>query len=128
MQTVEKKDWSLSEWITNFIKDDHPYYHDADYEEVLASHGDPMPGGDADGFYDDDDGIIESFIIIGLAATLVFLVYYRQQRQLQHRQGQAARAQQAGQPVPQGAGEDRGVFPDPNDPAFAQWAAGGVGH
>jgi SEL1 protein len=96
-----------------------------------------MPGGDADadGLYDDplDDGILESLIIIGLAAALVFLIYYRQQHQLAHRRGEeAARARQQGeqaapeaqQPQP----EDRGLFPQPGDPEFQQWVAGGIGH
>lgn len=88
-----------------------------------------MPGGQADGMYDDiiDDGILESLIIITLAGALVFLIYYRQQRQL------AAHAanQQAGgnQQVPQGQQpQDRGFFPQPGDPEFGQWVAGGVGH
>lgn len=90
-----------------------------------------MPGGDADGLYDDiiDDGIVESFIIIGLAALLVFLVYYRQQRQAMHRR-EEARAQGAQevdgqQPLDQG---DRGFFPPPGAPEFNQWIVGGVGH
>lgn len=90
-----------------------------------------MPGGDADGMYDDilDDGILESLVIIGLAAALVFLIYYRQQHQLAHRQNVAAgEGQQAVQgEQPQAPGE-RGLFPQPGDPAFGQWVAGGVGH
>lgn len=92
-----------------------------------------MPGGDADGLYDDiiEDGIVESLIIIGLAATLVFLIYYRQQQQLAHRR--AAGAQPGDQHGAQGQEhppqqEDRGLFPQPGDPAFGQWVAGGVGH
>jgi SEL1 protein len=125
----------LAEWISNFLQDDHPYYADADYEDNYLPANDPMPGGDADGMYDDiiDDGILESFIIIGLAAALVFLIYYRQQHQLAHRQNEeAARAQQGGQPAPEGqqeqAQEGRGLFPQPGDPEFGQWVAGGVGH
>ena len=97
-----------------------------------------MPGGDADGMYDDiiDDGLVESFIIMGLAAALIFLVYYRQQHQLAHRQNEeAARGQQGGQAAQQGQQaqpaqpqEDRGLFPQPGDPEFGQWIAGGIGH
>ena len=91
-----------------------------------------MPGGD-DEIYDDlvDDGILESFIIITLAAALVWLIYYRQQRQLAHRrQEEVARAQQAGQPepVPQEQQPDGGFFPQPGDPGFPGWVAGGIGH
>jgi SEL1 protein len=93
-----------------------------------------MPGGDSDGFYDDiiDDGIIESLVIIGLAAALVFLIYYRQQHQLAHRRGEvAARVPAGDQPAdgqhPQPL-NDRGVFPQPGDPELNDWVAGGVGH
>lgn len=91
-----------------------------------------MPGGDADGLYEDfiDDGLLESFIIIGLAAALVFLIYYRQQHQLAHRNNDnAARNQdeQAQAPLP-GQQADGGFFPQPGDADFANWAAGGIGH
>jgi SEL1 protein len=94
-----------------------------------------MPGGDDDSLYDEliDDGILESLIILTLAGALVFLIYYRQQRQLggrgrngangggqEQNDGQAAQGQQ--QP------QDRGLFPQPGDPEFGQWIAGGVGH
>ena len=134
MVPVPKKQWSLSEWISNFLMDEHPYYGDNDYDENYLADNDPMPGGDADALYDDiiDDGILESFIIIGLAAALVFLIYYRQQRQLAHRRGEdAARAQQDGQPAGDGQQphqQDRGMFPQPGDPEFGQWVAGGIGH
>lgn len=130
-----KKDWSLSEWLNNFLQDDTQYYDDV-YDDT---YGDSMPGGDP---LDFDDGIAESFVILGLAAALVFLVMYRQQRQQaarrreeetrrqQQQQGGAhpganARNQQPQQPQQQ---QDRGLFPQPGDPEFAQWAAGGVGH
>jgi SEL1 protein len=125
-----KKQWSLSEWIHNFLQDDHPYYADVDYDENYLPENDPMPGGDVDGLYDDpaDDGILESLIIVGLAAALVFLIYYRQQRQLAHRrEDDNARAQQ-GEQNQQPQHEDRGLFPQPGEPDFAQWVAGGVGH
>lgn len=116
------------------MQDDHPYYGDSDYDDTnYLSDADPMPGGDSDGFYDEaiDDGIIESLVIIALAAALVFLIYYRQQHQLAHRRGEAAR-------VPGGADDpaqpphlpvnERGVFPAPGDPELNDWVAGGVGH
>lgn len=91
-----------------------------------------MPGGDGNGVYDDliDDGIVESLLILGLAAVLVVLIVYRQHRQLAHRRVEdAARAQQGA--VPNGAVPaegDRGLFPPFGDPEFRDWAAGGVGH
>jgi SEL1 protein len=117
---------------------------------------DAMPGGD-ESYYDDvDDALLETLIIVGIAATLAFLVYYRQQRQLQQRRAAeggvgieananaaavaAAPGQVAG-PQPTGAPQrnqqqregrpqanERGFFPQPGDPDFAAWAAGGVGH
>ncbi|KAH8649419.1 hypothetical protein BGZ60DRAFT_389799 [Tricladium varicosporioides] len=130
-----KKQWSLSEWISNFLQDDHPYYGDTYDDDNFLPENDHMPGGDSDGFYDDiiDDGILESLIIIGLAAALVFLIYYRQQHQLAHRRDQAVAPAQGAQPAAQGQEqqnrqEDRGLFPQPGDPEFVQWAAGGVGH
>lgn len=93
-----------------------------------------MPGGDADGMYDDilDDGLLETLIVLGLAGALVFLIYYRNQRQVAHRRneglGEAAQ-HQPGQAVAQPrAQEDRGFFPQPGDPDFNNWVAGGIGH
>ena len=88
-----------------------------------------MPGGDD--FYDIiDDGIIDSLIIIGLAATLAFLVYYRQQRQTNHQRETQRQQGQAGAGVPPLPGQqpDGGFFPPAGDPNFGQWVAGGVGH
>lgn len=87
-----------------------------------------MPGGDE--LYDDliDDGILETLIILGLAGALIFLVYYRQQRQLQHRRDAEARVRPDGQPLPEGQGVNGGFFPPPGDPALGPWLAGGVGH
>ena len=110
------------------MQDDHPYYGDADYDDNYLPENDPMPGGDADGMYDDiiDDGILESLIIIGLAGALVFLIYYRQQRQLAHRRNEEAEAAARREHAP--PQEDRGLFPQPGDPEFNQWVAGGIGH
>ena len=94
-----------------------------------------MPGGDE--FYNIiDDGILDSLIIVGLAATLAFLVYYRQQRQTNHQreaQRQQGQAGVAAQPLPAqqhqpGEQPDGGFFPPPGDPNYGQWVAGGVGH
>lgn len=108
------------------------YYGDEDYDENYIPENDPMPGGDADPLYDDliDDGLLESIAIIVLAGALVWLIYYRQRRQLAHQRGQEAAggqdgAAQAGQQQQQ---DNQGLFPQPGDPAFGQWAAGGVGH
>ncbi|TPX09304.1 uncharacterized protein E0L32_009496 [Thyridium curvatum] len=129
-----KKDWSFSEWIANFLSDENLYWDD-DFDDYDSS----MPGGDGGAMPEDiDDGVMESLVIVGLAAALAFLVYYRQQRQQAHqRQEEEARRRQQGDqggqvvggggaPAPQQP--DRGMFPRPGDPEFANWVAGGIGH
>jgi SEL1 protein len=161
-----KKSRTFSEWIAQFLE-----YADEDLEESegtglddlelesAAFGNDAMPGGDESYYEEVDDGMLETLIIIGLAATLAFLVYYRQQRQLQQRRvaeggriaqnapgaaaapGQAAMPQPTGAVAPQqqqqqveqqqeqgGLEADGGFFPNPGDPDYAAWAAGGVGH
>ncbi|KAK3300515.1 uncharacterized protein B0H64DRAFT_381075 [Chaetomium fimeti] len=127
-----KKQWSLTDWVNNFLQDDDTQYYDELYEE----YGDGMT--DEDGLDLDDDGLVESVMILGLAAALVFLLMYRQQRQQAARREEARRQQQqphqggvqggaaaGNQQQPQ---QERGFFPQPGDPNFGQWAAGGVGH
>ena len=154
---------SFKEWITAFITydDDEAYAQhyrnlhpgdDGDPDDA-GTHGTaPGPGGS---YYDDldldvDDGMLESFVIIGLAVTLLVLVQLRQ-RALRRARGEGppvannnnnnsnnngARNNQQGAPQGQnGQGpeaqhqdEDRGLFPRPDDPDFAAWVAGGVGH
>ena len=110
-----------------------------------------MPGGDDDYYAELDDSILDSLIIVGLAAALAFLVYYRQQRQTNHRREMETQQQgdpnpdqdqpplQPGQPqaengiVPPeerlpGQQADGGFFPAPEDPNYPAWVAGGVGH
>ncbi|KAI4216695.1 MAG: hypothetical protein LQ351_001184 [Letrouitia transgressa] len=135
-----QKSWSFSEWIANFLEDPHPYYHSAEGDD--ADFMDPQYTDNplTDEYYagDDipDDSILESLIIIALAGTLAFLVYYRQQRQNQHRrnEGQQVQPQQQqpqaaqGQPQVPEQQADGGFFPPPGDPNYANWVAGGVGH
>lgn len=69
--------------------------------------------------------MLEGLLIVGLAATLLVLVYFRQQQQQRNRQNENVNANaQNGN----GNANDRGVFPQPGDPEFGQWMAGGVGH
>lgn len=171
--TETKKSRTLSEWIAQFLE-----YADEELEEGAEGTGlddlelesaafgnDAMPGGDESYYEEVDDGLLETLIIIGIAATLAFLVYYRQQRQLQQRRaveggriaqnvpgavaaaaaapGQAAVPLPTGAPQPQQQGQqqgqeqqqqgvieadDGGFFPNPGDPDYPAWAAGGVGH
>lgn len=118
-----------------------------------VAYGEPgMPGGDneywynsgnkngeggGDDLYDDfDDGLLESLIIIALAGALAMLVYVRQQRardarDRERRAGvavQQQQAQNAQNPPVQGQGQNGGFFPNPGDPEYQNWVAGGVGH
>ncbi|KAF2707259.1 HCP-like protein [Pleomassaria siparia CBS 279.74] len=132
-EPVVKKDWSLTQWISAFLDAEL-----ANLEEPeLDDYDDPMPGGDSDYSYDDiDSEILESLVILSLAAALAFLLYYRNQRQ--RRQEEARRTEQQRQMANQAAAqpppppllqqEDRGVFPGPDDPEYLNWAAGAVGH
>lgn len=96
-----------------------------------------MPGGDD--YYEDDidSDVLESLLIVGLTAALGFLLYYRNQRQRAQEEERRRQEQQQGQgqvQIPAGLQqaappqEDRGLFPQPGDPDFLNWAVGGVGH
>ncbi|THC92914.1 hypothetical protein EYZ11_007610 [Aspergillus tanneri] len=115
-----------------FIENDEQMYKGAEEdEEGILSHGTDSRHLDdrhEDGYYDDleldiDESILEGLIIVALAATLLVLVYLRQQRNRQ-RQNENAGAN----PAAPANGNDRGFFPRPGEPGFAQWVAGGVGH
>ena len=136
--TEPRKDWTFSEWLATFLEDQHPYYHGADddgyYDDPIPEHG--LPGGDDDYYDQIDEGLLEFFIIAGLAAALAVLVYYRQNRQANHNrdqqqqnQGQPAEGQgHDGQPLLPGQPPEGGFFPPRDDPGFGGWVAGGVGH
>lgn len=90
-----------------------------------------------DGYYDDldldiDDSVLEGLLIVGLAATLLVLVYFRQQQQRNRQNANAANqggdANGNANANANANNNDRGFFPQPGDPEFAQWVAGGVGH
>ncbi|KAG8624473.1 hypothetical protein KVT40_007540 [Elsinoe batatas] len=86
-----------------------------------------------------DEQVFEGVGILVLAALLAGLIWWRQRR-VQRGQGQEGvvgpdgqnlqGGQQQGQGAGQGEdGEERRVFPAPDDPDFAPWnAPGGVGH
>lgn len=159
--TVPKKRYTPTEWIANFLAADLEAYEadqlarGANDEPLDEWDSSGMPGGDdfyADGDLWIDDELLEALVILGLAATLAFLVYWRQQRVMRTRRERAealARAQEQGgvwgvgggvleQPqvphfnavaAPAAAdGGDRGLFPVPGDPEFMNWAVGGIGH
>lgn len=135
----------MKEWIAAFIENDEEL--EAEYYASLyrQEEAHDLLGGDdetrhQDGYYDDldldiDESVLEGLIIVTLAATLLVLVYLRQQRNRQHNENQdnaaapaaaAAGGNPAGAQAP--ANGDRGFFPRPGEPEFAQWVAGGIGH
>ncbi|SPO02187.1 related to HRD3 - involved in degradation of Hmg2p [Cephalotrichum gorgonifer] len=120
-----KKDWSLAEWITNFIQDDGLYYEEGLYDDIFDD-----TIGDHEHELDDEAGV-ELLFILGISMLLAGLLYYRQFRQQQARRNEVAQAQaqDQGQGAQREQGQqDRGVFPAPGDPEVVNWAAGGVGH
>lgn len=106
------------------------YKHaNGDDEDLLSGNRLEGEDGRDDGYYDEldldlDEGLLEGLVIITLAATLMVLVYMRQQRNRQRQNDNAG----AGGANGAADGGDRGLFPRPGDPEFAQWVAGGVGH
>ncbi|CAH0056666.1 unnamed protein product [Clonostachys solani] len=116
-----KKDWSLGEWIANFIKDDRYFDEEIRIEDIVD---DPIGTGEGDF---QDDGVIESLLIIGVMAALVFLLWWRQRMQQAHAQAEeAARRRAQGLPPqpPQAGGPGNNLNPDDG---FAAWAGGGLG-
>jgi len=126
-----KKQWSLSEWISNFLQEDQGFLGEYDDDNYLPED-DPMPGGDSDGMYDDvlseGFGILDYLLAMSFVGALIALIYHRQ-RVAAEVQRQREEGQQQGQQQPQDAQQgDRGLFPGPGDPDFNQWVAGGIGH
>ncbi|KAI6919563.1 hypothetical protein KC341_g17203, partial [Hortaea werneckii] len=142
---------SLAEWIHAFLEADAQMYAQEFEQEEWAAAAEAeqegMPGGDVDygwdsGEGDFEDGVLETLLIGGLIAALGWLIYYRQQQQQraaaeqrrlqQEGQGQGQQQQQQQQqaqpPPPAGQQPDGGFFPQPGDPNWNAWVAGGVGH
>ena len=114
-----RKDWSLSEWIANFIQEDAYYaYEDEAYVDEL--YDDTIDGGEGDF---EEGGVLESVLIIGVMTALVFLLWWRQRIQQAHAQREEERRREQGQPPrpPQ----HQGNGPNPEN-GFAQWVAGGM--
>ncbi|KAL3468199.1 hypothetical protein BJX64DRAFT_247039 [Aspergillus heterothallicus] len=137
--TEPKPRRTFSEWIAAFIENDEEdeanyraqlYQRGEEDDDDLLSSSDPHRLDDhEDGYYDDleldiDESVLEGLIILSLAATLMVLVYLRQQRNNRQRPNNNQNANAAGQ----ANANDRGFFPRPGEPEFGQWVAGGVGH
>ncbi|KAM4058431.1 hypothetical protein HRG_006600 [Hirsutella rhossiliensis] len=110
------KDWSLSEWIANFLQDDKLYD-----DELYGDEGlDGTIGAGEEGL--EDGGLLESVVIIGVTSGLVLLLWWRQRVQQANAQADEERRRNRGQPAHQAQGdhgEGNGVF--------REWAAGGIG-
>ncbi|KAH7273688.1 hypothetical protein B0J15DRAFT_107511 [Fusarium solani] len=112
-----KKVRSLSEWINHFLQDDGQY--DEEYYAGEDLYDGALGSGEGAG---DDDGIMESLLIVGITFSLVFLLWWRQRLQQAHQEGEDARRRNL-----------EGLPPNPrpengrDGPDFAGWAAGGVG-
>lgn len=131
---------SFAEWLQDFLEADAAYYEQYYEADDWDAQHDPMPGGDEYWTDDDiDDGVLETLLIGGLLAALGWLIYYRQQQQRaaeqRRRQGGEEQPGQAGvqdqqqqQPPVPGQQPDGGFFPQPGDPNWNAWVAGGVGH
>lgn len=97
------------------------------YDDI---YDDTMPGGDAPHYPGaEDDGFVDTLIIMGLAMALAFIVYYRQHRERaeqarRQREQQQAQGQQQGGNA--GAAPNNGGFQPPPNPAFEDWIAGGA--
>ncbi|KAJ5682693.1 hypothetical protein N7462_005858 [Penicillium macrosclerotiorum] len=148
------REW-ITAFIEN---DEADYYNELyesreDDDEFMGSRS--LDSDHDDGYYDDldldiDGDMLEGLLIVGLAATLLVLVYIRQQQQ-RNRQNQNAANQGGNANMNANANanananvnananangngngnanaNDRGFFPQPGDPEFGQWVAGGVGH
>ena len=128
--TALKRKRTLSQWLNDFVEADYAYNAEQYEADDWDHRTDPMPGA-ADDFFDEeiDDGLIEMLVIIGLVGALALLIYYRQQRQLAERRRLEQQQQQQADGQPQQPPQpQRGFFPPPNDPDFANWVAGGIGH
>lgn len=140
---AKKKPRSFAEWLQDFLEADAAMYAqeyggEADDWDV-TQRDPPMPG--EEGPWEDeflDDTLLDFLLIGGLVAALAALVYYRQQQQQRAAEerrraegggdAQAGQQQQpAAQPLP-GLQQDGGFFPQPGDPNWNAWVAGGVGH
>ncbi|KAG9242603.1 hypothetical protein BJ878DRAFT_464063 [Calycina marina] len=128
-EPTPQKQWSLSEWINNFLQEDPSYL--GEYDDEYLPEGDPMPGGDADGMYDDvifeGLGILDYLLAMSFIFALIALIFHRR-RVAGEVERQRQEGQQGGQQQPPLQQDDRGVFPGVGDPEFNQWVAGGVGH
>ncbi|GKU05004.1 hrd3-protein [Fusarium langsethiae] len=108
-----KKDRSFSEWVANFLQNEGQVF-----DEEYYNGGDLYDGAIGDGQDTEDDGVVESILIIGITFSLVFLLWWRQRLQQAHQQAEDARRREQGLPP----------NPRPEAPGaeFGWGAAGGI--
>lgn len=105
----QKKKKTFKEWFSEFVAADLEQYEEEDAARREAGDdgnymnewGESLHGGyDGEDWEDYGDGLVETLVIVGLAASLAFLVWYRQmvnlreRARLQREQQQQAIAQQ----------------------------------
>ncbi|KAI1965363.1 ERAD-associated protein [Ophidiomyces ophidiicola] len=143
---------SVKEWIREFVSNDEKMgatqkdklkqaATSEEDEDPLEQNRDTRSRQHSD-YFDDldldiDDGMLESLVIIGLAATLIVLLHFRQQRAMRRADNTGRNNNQgatgdpgpgAQAPEPRDGEEDRGLFPAPDDPDYPAWIAGAIGH
>jgi len=108
--------------------------HHTEADDWEAGH--VHPNGE---FYEDYDlgldvGFLETILIVALAAVLGVLVYWRNRvRRIareEERRDEVGNPNGNGNVQAEGQVQDQqaGLFPQPGEPEFAAWVAGGVGH
>jgi len=137
---------TFAEWLHDFLEADAAMYaQEFEADDWGDGHDQHMPGGDDEYWGEgdvDDEGLLETLLIGGLVAALGGLIYFRQQQQRlaeqrrrqqeQPQVGEGEQQQAPGlqdQPVAAAPGQqpDGGFFPQPGDPNWNAWVAGGVG-
>lgn len=115
-----RQDWSLSQWISNFLSEEGFFADEELYDDLYD---------DTAGIEEyDEEGVVESVLIIGVTAALMFLLWWRQRAQ--HRAAenqQAGQANQQGQPQQQQQQQQAAAGGLGPVDGFPGWAAGGFG-
>lgn len=92
---------------------DDEFFADDIYDDTIGN-------GEA---FDEDDGVLESILIIGITMSLVFLLWWRQRMQQAHAQAEDRRRREQGLPPRPPAENPQNGAAD----GFPGWAAGGMG-
>ncbi|KAL1589840.1 hypothetical protein WHR41_01754 [Cladosporium halotolerans] len=131
-ESEKRKKRSLSEWLDDFLKADAEMYAQQYEADDWDAQHDPMPGGDDtwDDDIDVDDDVFVALMLGGLLAALGWLMWHRNQLQraaeARRREAEGGRQQQQQQQPMAQQQPDQGLFPQPGQPEFNDWVAGGV--